>query len=608
MKGIIARICAAVMAVLLAFSYWLMPNREERSVPSGGGHGKYVLEDGQSASWTWTPQMESSSELGLELRSLKKAAGMTLTLVLTDSSGAEAARTVQPVDEMEDDSDLTLAGSFRMGETYTLTAAAAGEGKITLRGDEDEEGNFIPSLQETGYAVSRNPVLLYFAAGLLMLSVTPVFGPDRKRERQKKKVGLSDLLPWAAFAIIVITGLMVDLKKPTFMADPNWGTWDEDTHSYWVGSFALLSGGGLRACLNSVITWHPGYLPLGIGYNIGEFLNQAGIKNPELTYRCAVIVSTLCYGVMAALAVKHAPKFKMTFLVAGTIPLMIFQATSLTYDTAVAGAVLLGTALVLETLSMPGRISPLRAITLLALLSLGTVAKPAYGLTLLMLMLLPGEKFGSKREKWGFRALVIGMMVWCFLAMVMPGAYEDVIGGDIRFSDTDAGAQIQGMLSDPIGSGLKPVRYFFENLRSLTADWLDFWAYAKFGFPNLGDMYLVLLLFAAPLCVCGETEDPRDLLKPSRRLMFGLSAFLAELVLIYAQYIASSPVGGNVTGMQPRYFMPLWAPALMLVMYPRYVREKARPAGDVLSVLVAALCAWGNIENAVIHLQAFGAW
>ena len=46
----------------------------------------------------------------------------------------------------------------------------------------------------------------------------------------------------------------------------------------------------------------------------------------------------------------------------------------------------------------------------------------------------------------------------------------------------------------------------------------------------------------------------------------------------------------------------------MLLMYPRYVREKARPAGDILTVLVVIMCAWGNIENAVIHLRNFGAW
>ena len=609
MKGKIARIAALTLAVLLMLGYWLLPAREERSIPSGGGHGKYALADGESASWSWTPEMEGSSELSLELRSLKKAAGMTLTAVLTEENGTEAARLALPIDDMGDEDGLTLKGSFRKGARYTLTVSAAGEGTITLRGEEDEEGNFLPSLGEMGIATSRNPVLLYFAAGMLLLFLTPVTGPDTVcTPRTQRRRTMSDVLPWAAFAIIMITGLLVAVKKPTDFMNPDWGTWDEDTHSYWVGSFALISGGGLRACLNSVITWHPGYLPLGIGYNVGELLNQAGANNPELPYRCAVICSTLCYAVMAALAVKHTPKFKMTFLVAGTIPLMIFQATSMTYDTVVTGAVLLGTALVLETISQPGRMSSLRAITLVALLSMGTVAKPAYGLALLSLLLIPEAKFIGKGEKWGFRALAMLAMVWCFMAMAMPGTYEDVLGGDVRFSDTNSGAQIRGMLADPMGSGLKPVRYFFENLRFLTCDWLDFWAYASYGFPHLGEMYAVLLLLVAPLCVPGgEPEDPRDLLKAFRRLTFGAIAFLAEVTLIYAQYIASSPVGGAVTGMQPRYFMPLWAPALMLLMFPHYAREKARLAGNILTVVTLVLCAGANLENAIIHLRAFGA-
>ena len=60
MKGKIARIAALTLAVLLALSYGLLPGVEERSVPSGGGRGKYTLEDGESASWPWTPDMAAT--------------------------------------------------------------------------------------------------------------------------------------------------------------------------------------------------------------------------------------------------------------------------------------------------------------------------------------------------------------------------------------------------------------------------------------------------------------------------------------------------------------------------------------------------------------------
>ncbi|MBR0386629.1 MAG: DUF2142 domain-containing protein, partial [Clostridia bacterium] len=209
------------------------------------------------------------------------------------------------------------------------------------------------------------------------------------------------------------------------------------------------------------------------------------------------------------------------------------------------------------------------------------------------------------KEKWGFRILALLLMGWCFTAMMMPGAYEDVISGDLRFSDTDAGAQIQGMLADPIGSGLKPVRYFWDNLRFVTSDWLDFWAYQNFGLPHLGDMYLILMLLAAPLCCCGENWDTPNALIPARRISWGLIAFFAELLLIYAQYIASSPVGGAVTGLQSRYFMPLWAPALLALMWPHGIRKRARAAGDVMTAAVFALICWANVENALIHLANY---
>ena len=606
MKGKTLRIALAALALLLALGYWLFPGLEERSIPLGSGRQKWTIEGGESVSWPWTPTLETSSELSVPLKGMKKAEGLTLTASLTDSSGQAIASVTEAVAEMGERDSLLLQGEYHTGISYTLNVSAEGEGKISVKGDEDEEGAFQPSLREAGIVSTRNPVLLYFAAGLILLALTPVTESGGKKRRIRTEQGLiARLLPWGTFLLILGVGLLIDLRKPTFFTDSSWGTWDEDTHSYWVQSMALISGGGLRNCLSSVITWHPGYLPLGVGYNLGELLNLAGWKNPDLPYRCAVIMSTFCYGGMCALAVKHAPRYKVSFLVAGTIPMMIFQATSMTYDTAVTGSVLLGTALVMETLEQPGCLSARRAIILLALMGMGTVTKPAYSLILLSLLLIPAEKFVSGKEKWGFRILAILMMVWCFAAMVMPGAYEDVVSGDMRFSDTDAGAQIQGMLADPIGSGLKPVRYFWERLEFLTSDWLDFWAYAEYGLSNLGKLYLLLLLIVAPLCCCGESWDEKNALTPGRRICWGLIAFLSELLLIYAQYIASSPVGGDITGMQPRYFTPLWVPALLALMWPQGIRKRARAAGDVMTTAVFLFCAWANVANALIHLANY---
>ena len=290
MKGKTARILAAALALLLAAAYGLLPGLNELGVHSGAGRDKYVLTDGESLVYAWNPGMVGSSELQIFLKGLKKGEGMTLTATLTDASGAEAASTVQAVADLGGRDSLLLTGDFRQDETYTLTVAASGDGRISIQGAEDEAGSFQPYLIETGIVESRNPVLLYFAAGLALLALMPVTGQDPARlVRKKKRIAGADLLPWGTFLLILATGLLVDVKKPAFVSDPSWGTWDEDAHMYWVQNMSLLSMGGLRGTLNSVITWHPGYVPLGIGYNLGELLERMGVQGSFLRYVVGVL-------------------------------------------------------------------------------------------------------------------------------------------------------------------------------------------------------------------------------------------------------------------------------------------------------------------------------
>ena len=604
--GMAVRIVVAALALLLVMEYWLLPAVEERSIAAGSGHRKLTLEDGDSFSSPWTPVLEGSSELHIFLRGGKKAGKITITVVLTDPAGQEAASAVLPAEELANAESIRLQGKFRRGAAYSLTIRTAGEGKISLLGEEDEKGNFLLNLRETGIEISRNPVLLYFALGLVLLAVVPVNGPDGNgRRRTGKRWMTADLLPWGTFLLILAAGLLVDLRKPMFQPDGVWIGWDEEIHLSYVQDLALYFPGGLRSAANGLVTWHAGYLPLVAGYNLGGLLNLVGWRNPDLPYRCAVIVSTICYAAACAAAVKHAPRYKVSFLLAGTMPILIFQATCATYDTTVAAAVILGAALWLETLEQPGRMSGGRAAALTAVLAFGTVAKPAYSVILLILLTIPGKKFGSPREKRLFRLYTVMMLCWCAVGMLIQGPYGDVMGGDARFAGTDSAAQIRGMLSDPIGRGLLPVRFLWENLYSATVFGIDYWGYVGRGLYGLMEMYLLLILLVAPLCMCSGEKTGKSPLSPGRRLTFGLCAYLAELILVYAMYLTASPVGDYIVGMQARYFIPMWICAMLALMWPQAVRERARLAGDVLTWTVFALVCWANIWNAVIHLQEF---
>ena len=606
MEGKKVRIGAFLLGVLLIAGYWFLPNREERRIPTGGGHQKWTLEKGDNVSWNWTPVVEDCRALDIYLKGIKKGPDMILTMSLTNESGKEVARTVQAISNLGKDDKICLYGSFHKGTLYTLSISAEGEGSIGIKGSEDEQGRFQPALIETGFMSYRNPVLVFFAFGWVMLAMVPVNGAKGvvSKCNQSKEL-VARLLPWGTFLLIFLVGLLVDLRKPVFKPDQDWVTWDEEIHLSYVQDLALISNNGLRGCLNSVVTWHPAYLPLSVGYNVGELLGLAGWNNPELPYRCAVVFSTFCYAGMCALAVKRSPRYKVSFLLAGSCPLLIFQATSMTYDTVVAASLILGVALVLETLEQERRMSTSRAMTLTALLAFGTVAKPAYSVAFLSLFLIPKEKFANKREKILFRFFVLGMILWCAAGMLMPGPYQDVLKGDPRIDGTDSAAQIRSILGDPLGRGLLPFEYLLDNWYALMVYGIDYWGYIGRGLTGFMEMYLVLMLMVAPLCICGEDECRKSSLTLGRRLTLGLIAFLAELVLTYAQYIATTPVGGFIVGMQSRYFLPLWILVLLALMWPQRVRSKASAAGNVMTLAVFIIICIANVENALIHLREF---
>lgn len=605
MKDRIARAIAAALALLLVLGFFLLPFESEELFAGEGGRKKEDIPTERELTWNWEPHLEQVNTLTLTLSGTKKAGDMTVYAVLREENGKEAAAVRQSLADQKDGDSILLQGDFRKGKTYTLGLRAEGEGTIRIKGSE-EEGGFYPLLRESGSSTVRNPALLYFAAGLLLLAMTPVTtkasrlsGPLNRRRRT-----LEDFLPWGTFLLLMTVGVLVSLNKPEIDSGSPWRTWDEDdVHQFVVAGMLPQNTDSLRAWLNRVITWYPGYLPLALGGMLAGIFTGDALS----IYRAEILMSTLAYAVMAGLAVRHAPRYKATFMAAGTLPAILFQMTSRTYDTVVTGSILLGLALVLESMEREEPVSFLRALTMTALMAFGTVAKPAYSLILLSLLLIPADRFGGRKRAWAFRAFVLLILGWCLAALTVPGAYDSVRGGDERFAGANASEQISWILANP-GQGLTvPFLYFWNRQHTLMNMGISHWAYLG---NNLewNDLFLTLLLWMAPLCAWGEDTERGKLLTPGRRIVLGLIAFGAELSLIVTQFIVSSPVGGNtVEGMQARYFIPLWIVLAVALMAPLSFRKRiSRQAGSVMTVLVFIVSAWVNISYAVSWLTATG--
>ncbi len=594
------RIAALIIALLLAAGYFFLPMSSYQSASANEGRKKEGIEAGESRTWTWTPQLDNPDQLSLELSGAKKAQGITLKAELTDEKGTQVASVIQPIADLGEESRLTLKGSFRKGTVYTLTVSAEGEGSIKFKGDETEDGTFLPEYTEAGTVKTRNTAVLYFAIGMLLLAVTPVFG--KKEEKKERGIRIpktvNGLLPVLTFLMIVVLGMVLILSKPTFVMSygNQWPAADEETHIEETEAICLTWGKSLDVGLAGTSIYSPGYVPLALGYTVTSFFT----KDYDAIYHISVGFALFFYALMAALAVVHAPKYKATFMVLSVLSCNFHVVTSFHYDPTVIISILLGMALLLEVLDQEGPVRTGQGMIMVGLMAFGTVCKSAYSIILLTLMMIPSAKFGGKGKAWIFRIFVLLMLAWVVAGALIPGPYDAMRSGDPRFDGVDAAAQLEGMKAHPFDAAGKLIGFLFNNFYVMFFQGIGSWAYLGIN-QTAGWILTALLLLVAPLCSGGE--EGKSLLTPGRRITFGVLAFGSMLILVVAQYVVSSPVGGSITGMQNRYIIPMWTCIALALMLPQKVRDLTKKFSDILTLGLWAGCFGVNLWAMLQFIQ-----
>ena len=136
------------------------------------------------------------------------------------------------------------------------------------------------------------------------------------------------------------------------------------------------------------------------------------------------------------------------------------------------------------------------------------------------------------------------------------------------------------------------------------------WGISHWGYlgnnGRANELYLWLMLVAAPLCTMGETWTRKSELSLRRRIGFAAVALGAEIILAYGQFLASTPVGGYVQGMQPRYFIPVWIALLMALMWPHDIRRRLGKVSEWAGLAVWAACLLINVQNMMGYFASFG--
>ena len=323
-----------------------------------------------------------------------------------------------------------------------------------------------------------------------------------------------------------------------------------------------------RLYKDGVIAWRSG-LPESKNFwtlfnGIGLYLGRVLQLPFHWMWSMGRFFGLLAYTIVGYFAIRRLKSGKMILAAVLLIPTCIFLASTFSYDAGVMSFTALGMSYLVREWQEPDKkIEWKNAFIMIGAFFLGCYAKAIYFPVLLMPLFMRKGKFTDSKQRWLYTGLTIGALLVLVASFAVPFLSSSG-GGDIRGGeDVNSTGQAQYILSHP----LEYTEILLNFLRGyLNPDgitqFLTFFAYMGAA-PN-SIMYLMVLVALA-----FTDKDGRDLDIPGKipsRVCMLVILFGTVVLVATSMYVAFTPVGLNtINGCQPRYLLPLFFPAMMLI-------------------------------------------
>lgn len=333
------------------------------------------------------------------------------------------------------------------------------------------------------------------------------------------------------------------------------------------------------------------YLPGVLGMTLGRLLGGSVSLNILLAKICFLAF----YVMMAFWAIKISPYFKAAIAFVALLPMGMYQAAGITYD-----SVVIATGLVILAYFFRARAFPLKRYEIGILLGLSGVLgclKGGFYLPLLLIFLaVPQERQGGKKKKWFLflGCIVVGgiaMMIcsfdayWSMLTRILGIGMSEVEAevGSVAVAETINIAETTSVVETVPGTETISygIAYFFKEPIGFLQLFIrtaiqraEFYLGGALGYrmawTDRTVNWIVLLIFCLLLGgaisrVEGQTEPAVSL--KERGLVAGIVflEFLGFHILMLLETPINDPV---INGVQGRYFIVL-IPLLLFMVYQR---------------------------------------
>ena len=313
----------------------------------------------------------------------------------------------------------------------------------------------------------------------------------------------------------------------------------------------------------------PAYIPQAVGLRLGYLLHLPF----SVVYQMGRLFNLLFCAAVLAWAIRVIPVGKAILAGIGLLPTPVFLMSMYSYDAFLFCLFALGFACFLkeymspeETIRWPG------FLLLVSCFAVGSMPKAIYIPLILVVFLLPREKFKGRRQEAAMKGLAVLLFLVLMASFVLPTVLSPAETNDLRGGNTSEAGQIPYILSD--------IPRFLRMLGLSVCGTFPAYTLGAEVFGGMGHIGLELMSAVIPALVlflifADEKKTggaaPLRLTGPARAWILLLCAGIVGMVWL-AMYLAFTPVGyDRINGVQARYYIPLLLP-LYLCLCPDQVK------------------------------------
>ena len=304
-------------------------------------------------------------------------------------------------------------------------------------------------------------------------------------------------------------------------------------------------------------------------------------------YKLGRLANVLLYAFLGFFAIRRIPTGKRILLLFALMPTAMMSAITYTYDAWVNGFSFLAMAYLLGMwFDRKKKITWKEYIITVIAFVLASMPKAVYIPLILIVLLIPKERFKNKKQMYLMKGIVIGAFLIMLSSFVWPTVSTTQIEGDSRGGDTSVSEQLKYIFTHPIYYSKLLVGSIGKTFYSYTIgqDGL-----AGMGhFRNVANTYLIAVSIAYTVgtdCADEKTED----MKLWQKFSVSVIVFGVMCLIWTALYLSFTPVGlSQINGVQGRYYIPItiW---LLWVLRNKKIVNKMNPARDRLVVIALSL-------------------